>query len=140
MSIDTSDTSDTTSATGTSGTAARLAMVTLDCADPRAEATFWSALLGWAVAAAEDDYAMLTGPTSALGFGRVPDYEPPAWPNTGGSKQFHFDIAVDDIPAMEARCVELGARLPDDQPGDTWRVLLDPAGHPFCLTDAKNWG
>lgn len=137
----TADTSPTSSATGSSGApTARLAMVTLDCADPRAEAAFWSAVLGWDVAAVEDEYGMLTGPSSALGFGQVPDYEPPAWPNPRGTKQFHFDLAVDDIPAMEARCVQLGASVPDDQPGETWRVLLDPAGHPFCLTDAKNWG
>jgi catechol 2,3-dioxygenase-like lactoylglutathione lyase family enzyme len=133
-------TTDTSPATTTGSPTARLAMVTLDCADPRAEAAFWSALLGWDVAAVEDEYAMLTGPSSALGFGLVPDYEPPAWPNPAGTKQFHFDLAVDDIPAMEARCVELGASVPDDQTGETWRVLLDPAGHPFCLTDAKNWG
>ncbi|MEO7060257.1 MAG: VOC family protein [Lapillicoccus sp.] len=119
---------------------ARLAMMTLDCSDPRAEADFWSAVLGWEIAAAEDEYAMLTGPTSALGFGRVPDYEAPVWPNPAGSKQFHFDLSTDDIAAMEARCVELGATVPQDQPGETWRVLLDPAGHPFCLTDAANWG
>ena len=56
---------------------ARLAMVTLDCADPEASAAFWSGLLGWDVAHAEKDYAMLTGPDHALGFGRVEDYEPP---------------------------------------------------------------
>ncbi len=32
------------------------------------------------------------------------------------------------------------AALLDLQPGETWRALLDPAGHPFCLTDAKSWG
>ena len=31
------------------------------------------------------------------------------------------------------RARELGASLPDDQPGERWRVLLDPVGHPFCL-------
>ena len=120
----------------------QLKMTTLDCADPRAEAAFWSALLGWSVVAAEDEYAMLVpadgGP--ALGFGRVEAYEPPAWPNDRGSKQFHFDLKAGDIAAAERRCVELGATVPDDQPGETWRVLLDPAGHPFCLTDAANWG
>jgi hypothetical protein len=31
--------------------------------------------------------------------------------------------------------LELGAAKPDFQPGeDRWRVLLDPAGHPFCIT------
>jgi len=39
-----------------------------------------------------------------------------------------------------AATVELGATLPDEQPGETWRVLLDTSGHPFCLTLAANWG
>ena len=119
---------------------ARLAMVTLDCADPEASAAFWSGLLGWEVAHAERDYAMLTGPEHALGFGRVEDYQPPGWPNDHGSKQFHFDLAVDDLDEAEQAAVELGATLADPQPGETWRVLLDPAGHPFCLTKAENWG
>lgn len=119
---------------------ARLAMITLDCADPRAEAAFWSAVLGWEQTYADENYAMLKGPEHALGFGRVEDYEPPAWPNPRGSKQFHLDLAVDDLDAAAARCTELGGTLADPQPGETWRVLLSPAGHPFCLTDAANWG
>ena len=47
---------------------------------------------------------------------------------------------VDDLDAGVASCVELGATFPDEQPGETWRVLLDPSGHPFCLTQAANWG
>src|SRR4029079_17895382 len=73
---------------------ARLAMVTLDCADAESSAAFWSALLGWEVAHSERDYAMLTGPDHALGFGRVEDYQPPAWPNDHGSKQVHFHLAA----------------------------------------------
>lgn len=118
-----------------------LKMITLDCADVRAEATFWAELLGWETAHLQDEYGMLTGSTgqAALGFGQVPDYQPPGWPNEGGTKQFHFDLACADIAATEARCVELGATVPDDQPGETWRVVLSPAGHPFCLTNAGNW-
>ena len=119
---------------------ARLAMVTLDCADPQAEAAFWAALLGWEKTYADENYGMLKGPDHALGFGKVEGYKPPAWPNPNGSKQFHLDLAVDDIPAAEQRAVELGATVPHEQPGETWRVLLDPAGHPFCLTKAENWG
>jgi hypothetical protein len=37
-----------------------------------------------------------------------------------------LDSAVDDA-------VALGAKLADDQPQENVRVLLDPAGHPFCL-------
>ncbi|MDV8021274.1 VOC family protein [Rhodococcus sp. IEGM 1330] len=119
---------------------ATLEMVTLDCADPEVSAAFWSSLLGWSVVHAEKDYAMLQGPSSALGFGRIDDYQPPAWPNANGSKQFHFDLAVEDLDAAATEAVKLGATLPEDQPGETWRVLLDPAGHPFCLTNAANWG
>ena len=37
--------------------------------------------------------------------------------------------------AAAAASLKLGATRPDHQPGgDRWRVLLDPAGHPFCLT------
>ena len=119
---------------------ASLAMVTVDCADPRAEAAFWSAALGWQVAHVEDDDAMLTGGTSALGFGRVEGWTPPAWPDDKGVKQFHFDLAVEDIATGEQALVAQGASVPDAQPGgDRWRVLLDPAGHPFCLTLASNW-
>ena len=83
---------------------------------------------------------MLTGPDGvALGLGLVEDHEPPAWPNQHGTKQFHLDLAVDDLDAAAAECVAAGATLPDDQPGETWRVLLDPSGHPFCLTQAANW-
>lgn len=118
---------------------AKLAMFTIDCADPAALATFYSELLGMEVTASSEDYAMLTGDGPALGFGRVEDYKAPAWPNPYGSKQFHLDLAVSDVSAGEERAIELGARLADPQPGDTWRVLLDPGGHPFCLTDATMW-
>ena len=120
---------------------ARIAMVTLDVAEVKPSVDFWSALLGWEVAASTDDYAMLTGPdgSPALGLGRVDDHQPPSWPDDG-RKQVHLDLAVDDIEAMAERAVELGATLADPQPGETWTVVIDPAGHPFCLTDAKNWG
>ena len=121
--------------TTTSTTA--LKMTTLDCADPRAEATFWSELLGWQVAAAEDEYAMVVPPDGgpALGFGRVEGYETPGWPNEHGTKQFHLDLAVEDIDRAEPAILALGARVADDQPSETgsFRVYLDPAGHPFCL-------
>jgi catechol 2,3-dioxygenase-like lactoylglutathione lyase family enzyme len=122
--------------------AVRIAMVSLDCAEVAPSADFWSALLGWDVAVATEDYAMLTGPdgSPALGLGRVDDHQPPSWPDEGGRKQFHLDLAVDDVAAATDRALGLGARLAEPQPGETWRVLIDPAGHPFCLTDASSWG
>lgn len=120
---------------------AALKMVSLDSSDARRDARFWAAVLGWDIAHEQDEYAMVTGPDgAALGFGTVADHEPPTWPNPRGTKQFHLDLAVDDLDTAVTRCVELGATFPDDQPGETWRVLLDPSGHPFCLTLAANWG
>lgn len=121
-------------------TIATLKMVTLDSSDVGRDTAFWSAVLGWPVVHQQDEYAMLVGEGGvAIGLGAVDGHEPPGWPNERGSKQFHFDLAVDDIDLAAAACVELGATFPDDQPGETWRVLLDPSGHPFCLTLAANW-
>lgn len=119
---------------------ATLKMLSLDSSDAGRDAKFWSAVLGWDVAMEGEGYAMLSGPDHALGFGTLPDHQAPAWPNEHGTKQFHLDLAVDDIDAAAAECVKLGATQPDEQPGETWRVLLDPSGHPFCLTQAQNWG
>jgi predicted enzyme related to lactoylglutathione lyase len=120
---------------------ATLKMITLDSSDARRDAAFWSTVLGYAVAHVQDEYAMLTGPGGvALGLGTLADHEPPGWPNEHGSKQFHLDLAVDDLDAAAREVVGLGGTLPDEQPGETWRVLLDPSGHPFCLTRAANWG
>jgi catechol 2,3-dioxygenase-like lactoylglutathione lyase family enzyme len=111
-------------------------MFTIDCADAGELAAFYSRLLGMSIAYQDDDVAMLTGTEGpAIGFGRVDNYAPPPWPDTNSEKRFHLDLKVTDIPAAEAASVELGAMVPQFQPGgDRWRVLLDPAGHPFCLT------
>jgi hypothetical protein len=45
----------------------------------------------------------------------------------------HLDIEVDDLDAAVEHAVELGATVASYQPQDDVRVLLDPAGHPFCL-------
>ncbi|SMY12677.1 VOC family protein [Brevibacterium jeotgali] len=132
-------TTGTTTETTAENPTATLAMVTLDAAETKPMADFWSAVLGWPIVYLDEDYAMLTGPSHALGIGAIPDYQPPAWPNDG-SKQFHFDVAVEDVDAAAERFVDLGAERPAEQPGDTWIVLLDPAGHPFCLTNASAWG
>jgi hypothetical protein len=47
----------------------------------------------------------------------------------------HFDISVTDLDRAAARALALGAKQAEHQPApDLWRVLVDPAGHPFCLT------
>jgi hypothetical protein len=59
----------------------------------------------------------------------------PVWPEVEGSQQMmmHLDIEVEDLPAAVEHAVELGATEAGFQPQDNVRVMLDPAGHPFCL-------
>lgn len=117
---------------------ASVAMFTIDCADPTPLVDFYSRLLGMTVAYQDENVAMITGENGpAIGFGKVDHYTPPAWPDENSEKQFHLDLKVEDIDAAETVAVGFGATVPEHQPGGTWRVLLDPAGHPFCLT---RWG
>jgi catechol-2,3-dioxygenase len=111
--------------------------VVLDAPDGVALARFYSSLLGWPIAQQEGGEAAIAvpGTTSYLAFQSEPKYVRPAWPADGGHQQMmmHLDIAVDDLAVAVADAVELGATLPEFQPQDDVRVLLDPAGHPFCL-------
>lgn len=116
-----------------------LAMTTIDCADPAAEAAFWAAALGWEVTYSDENYGMVVKDGQRLGFGRVEGWKAPGWPNTSGTKQFHLDLAVNDLAAAEEALTALGATKPAEQPSTDWTVLQDPDGHPFCLTKAANW-
>ncbi|MDQ3989733.1 MAG: hypothetical protein M3291_11140, partial [Actinomycetota bacterium] len=40
---------------------------------------------------------------------------------------------VPDLDTGEEQVLALGARKAEMQPGTSFRVFLDPAGHPFCL-------
>ena len=71
----------------------------------------------------------------ALSFQFDPDYVRPVWPGTGDAPRMmmHLDIAVDDLDAGVEWARGLGATVADHQPQPDVRVMLDPAGHPFCL-------
>ncbi len=45
----------------------------------------------------------------------------------------HLDVVVDDLDEGEAAVLAIGAPRHPHQPGTTFRVFLDLAGHPFCL-------
>jgi len=114
---------------------ARMAMVSLDCAEPVPLAEFWAGLLdGEMIGSSDDVRAVLTG-TVMVGAIRVPDYRPPTWPDGDAPKHIHLDLAVRDLEEAEAEALRLGATKAGHQPRpDQWRIMHDPAGHPFCLT------
>ena len=109
--------------------------MSLDCADPRAEAEFWAALLDGDVIFSTNSAVGVRSEPIRLTAIQVDGYSPPSWPADDVPKQIHLDVEVTDLEASVARALRLGARLATHQPApDRWRVLLDPAGHPFCLT------
>lgn len=125
----------------------KLDLIILDCPDALELAQFYSGLLGWPL---EDDsdgsFVTLAPPgggitsdnpggQATLAFQRINDWVVPTWPGGEHPQQFHLDFSVGDIDAAEPQVLALGARLHEHQPSEdgTFRVYLDPAGHPFCL-------
>jgi hypothetical protein len=113
----------------------RMGSVSLDCADPVALGSFWADLLGGEVAFSSEEFVAVRTDRVWLSAVRVPDHSPPTWPGGAVPKQMHLDLAVDDLAAEEAAAILLGAIRATDQPApDRYIVLIDPAGHPFCLS------
>jgi len=107
-----------------------LAMVTIDCAQPRELAKFWTKALNAEVAHDQDGYFMMLtwagGP--ALGLQQVPE-------ELAGKNRVHLDMHTDDREGEVNRLVDAGATIVDEQtvPGIAWTVLADPAGNVFCV-------
>ena len=111
--------------------------VVLDAPDVGVLTRFYSELRGWPIWKQDDDGSALDlgEGVAYLSIQRNSDYVRPVWPGAPGQQQMmlHLDFEVTDLEAAVARALELGAELPDHQPQDDVRVMLDPAGHPFCL-------
>ena len=111
---------------------ARFPSFVFDCPDAAALAGFYAALLGW-TATSQDDWFEVRGDGQCICFQTVDDYRAPSWPSQEVPQQLHLDVVVEDLDAGEAAVLGLGAIKHEHQPGTTFRVFLDPAGHPFCL-------
>jgi hypothetical protein len=118
----------------------RLHLVALDCPKPYELASFYSALTGiavetWPGCAPEDmpGIDLVHDSLPALSFQRVENFVAPTWPADAMPKQMHLDFEVDDLDEGERHVLSIGARKTEYQPGNTYRVFLDPVGHPFCL-------
>ena len=113
---------------------ARFPVVVLDCPDPKTLAEFYSALLEWKIERNDDDWWSVRAEYGdSMAFQKVDSYRAPEWPGQDVPQQMHLDVVVDDLDEGEAAVLALGATKHEHQPGTTFRVYLDPAGHPFCL-------
>ena len=112
---------------------ARFPSIVLDCPDPAALAKFYGAMLDWKVDISSDWAEVRADYGQCLSFQLVEGYRPPVWPDQDVPQQMHLDVVVDDLDTAEAEVVALGATKHEHQPATTFRVFLDPVGHPFCL-------
>lgn len=127
-------TEDTTSPVGA------LASFSLQCSDASALAAFYRRLVGGreAFRAPDDSVVCIAVGDVFVTAMHVADYQRPTWPDPDGPGIAHLDIAVDELVDSVAATEALGATQAELQPRpDLFRVFLDPAGHPFCLTTAR---
>lgn len=113
--------------------------VTLDAPDGVALGRFYARLLDWKFYPAENGLGGAVAPSEHagfnLGFQTEERYVRPVWPAVEGQPQMsmHLEIEVDDLEEAVAHALSVGATEAEFQPQATVRVMLDPAGHPFCL-------
>jgi hypothetical protein len=107
-----------------------LGMVTIDCAEPRELAKFWTAALNAEVAQDFDGFFLILawagGP--AIGLQKVAE-------GRTGKNRLHLDLQTADRARSVERLIGLGATYVDEQkvPGSAWTVLADPEGNVFCV-------
>ena len=113
---------------------ARYPSIVIDCPNPSVLAAFYGAMLDWKIQESKTGWAEVRAEYGqCITFQQVEGYTPPKWPGQEVPQQMHLDVIVDDLDTAEAAVLDLGATKHEHQPGETFRVFLDPAGHPFCL-------
>ncbi|HET9128229.1 MAG TPA: VOC family protein [Propionibacteriaceae bacterium] len=112
---------------------ARYPNVVIDCPDAAALGRFYANLLDWKLETDAGWADIRADNGNCISFQQVEDYLPPDWPGQLSPQQMHLDVLVDDLDTAEGEVLKIGATKPDHQPGTSFRVFLDPAGHPFCL-------
>lgn len=112
--------------------------VVLDSDNAEALSAFYAKMLGWTTIPYQsgDEWIVIVKDHAlALVFQQVDDYKRPVWPWTPEQQQqmMHLDFYVENTESAIEHALDCGAVLSDIQPGDFWTVLIDPAGHPFCI-------
>lgn len=108
-----------------------------DCRDADKLADFYVRLLGWPKTLSGNGWAGIHTPQGIiLAFQTVENYVSPVWPWREGEQQqmAHIDFKVDDLEEAVAHALSCGARQAEVQFFTTSTVMIDPEGHPFCLS------
>lgn len=123
----------------------------LDCERPRELAEFYRRFLGLVYRPGDEpptdgsedcaDWLVLTRSdgTRQLAFQEVERLAPTTWPDDAVPQQLHVDYSVGSVAELERHkevALGLGATVRLDRTDDDEEplyVLVDPAGHTFCL-------
>jgi predicted enzyme related to lactoylglutathione lyase len=106
--------------------------LTIDCADPRRLATFWTQALGYELREATDETADIVDPSGRgwpLLFLVVPE-------GKSMKNRLHLDIRpprsmAEEVERLEAAGATVQRRV--DEHGSFWTIMQDPEGNEFCV-------
>lgn len=119
----------------------RFHLTALDCPNPLALARFYEKLTGGTleplgeVEDAPGTWIELDTGNGILAFQQIDDFVVPTWPGGDTPQQLHLDFIVPNLDEGESFALSIGATKAQHQPGKSFRIYLDPVGHPFCLVE-----
>lgn len=111
--------------------------ITIDCKqeDLQKMMDFYVKLTGFeAEPYQEDIIPTLIGKGIAISFYSVNHYNPPTFPSPAVGRQIHLDFYVTDLEAAILYARSIGAKDSPKQFDDSYHIMFDPVGHPFCLS------
>ena len=111
--------------------------IALDCHNASELADFYVNITGWKKEIECDGWAGIRTPEGILFvFQTIENYVPPIWPWKVGEQQqmAHLDFFVEDLKETEELVIKNGGKKSEIQFYETSTVMMDPAGHPFCLS------
>ena len=113
--------------------------ITLDSNNPDELSDFYQKLLGWEKRKYTINSIVFNNHDGGMPFQLLFQYDEnyvrPVWPTEPGEQQqmTHLDFFVEDLEEGVTHALSCGAVLSQIQSTDSWRVMIDPAGHPFCI-------
>ena len=116
----------------------RIISTAIDCDNENALADFYARLLGWTKTFSGNGFAVISSPEhpSLLVFQAVENYQKPVWPweKDKQAQMMHFDFYVENLQEAVEHAKACGAAVSEVQFFEESTTMLDPAGHPFCLS------
>lgn len=113
--------------------AVTLAALNFDCDNVPHLVEFYHHLLGGTIEHFPEWSNLHRDGKLLLSFQHAEGYQPPTWPTQERGQQMHIDFHSDNRDESVREAIAVGAQLQVIH--TNFSVLLDPAGHPFCICD-----